>query len=116
MHLQIHLLDSKRQLETEMNLHMNTKELLKNSQKETAALKQVLHNLEAQLASQSSERIPGQGKKRRLNNHPFRHTMFWYTRPNMCAEMGGASSVFVKINRVTYRGWHASSSKVNPHH
>nr|XP_056701605.1 nucleoprotein TPR [Euleptes europaea] len=58
----IHLLDAKRQLETEMNLHVNTKELLKNAQKEIAALKQQLHNMEAQLASQSSQRAPGQGQ------------------------------------------------------
>ncbi|XP_053106844.1 nucleoprotein TPR isoform X2 [Hemicordylus capensis] len=58
----IHLLDTKRQLETEMSLHVNTKELLKNAQKETAALKQQLHNMEAQLASQSLQRAPGQGQ------------------------------------------------------
>ncbi|XP_048338451.1 nucleoprotein TPR isoform X1 [Sphaerodactylus townsendi] len=58
----IHLLDAKRQLETETNLHANTKELLKNAQKENAALKQHLHNMEAQLASQSSQRAPGQGQ------------------------------------------------------
>ncbi|XP_054835296.1 nucleoprotein TPR isoform X2 [Eublepharis macularius] len=58
----IHLLDSKRQLETEINLHVNTKELLKNAQKEIAMLKQQLHNMEAQLASQSSQRAPGQGQ------------------------------------------------------
>ncbi|XP_066478881.1 nucleoprotein TPR isoform X2 [Tiliqua scincoides] len=58
----IHLLDAKRQLETEMSLHVNTKELLKNAQKETAALKQQLHNMEAQLVSQSLQRAPGQGQ------------------------------------------------------
>ncbi|XP_015270736.1 PREDICTED: nucleoprotein TPR isoform X2 [Gekko japonicus] len=58
----IHLLDGKRQLETETNLHVNTKELLKNAQKEIATLKQQLHNTEAQLASQSSQRAPGQGQ------------------------------------------------------
>lgn len=61
--LQIHLLDAKRQLETEMSLHVNTKELLKNAQKEIATLKQQLHNMEAQLASQSLQRGPGQGKR-----------------------------------------------------
>lgn len=45
-----------------MNLHANTKELLKNAQKEIAALKQQLHNMEAQIASQSLQRTPGQGK------------------------------------------------------
>ncbi|XP_060088376.1 nucleoprotein TPR [Heteronotia binoei] len=58
----IHLLDAKRQLETEMNLHVNTKELLKNAQKDIATLKQQLHNMEVQLASQSSQRAPGQGQ------------------------------------------------------
>uniref|UniRef100_A0A452J057 Nucleoprotein TPR n=1 Tax=Gopherus agassizii TaxID=38772 RepID=A0A452J057_9SAUR len=51
----VHLLDTKRQLETEMNRHLNTKELLKNAQKETATLKQQLNNTEAQLASQTSQ-------------------------------------------------------------
>ncbi|XP_053247402.1 nucleoprotein TPR isoform X2 [Podarcis raffonei] len=58
----IHLLDAKRQLETEINLHASTKELLKNAQKDIATLKQQLHNMEAQLASQSSQRAPGQGQ------------------------------------------------------
>ncbi|XP_077188778.1 nucleoprotein TPR isoform X2 [Paroedura picta] len=58
----IHLLDAKRQFETEMNLHVNTKELLKNAQKDIVTLKQQLHNMEAQLASQSSQRAPGQGQ------------------------------------------------------
>ncbi|XP_062990920.1 nucleoprotein TPR isoform X2 [Elgaria multicarinata webbii] len=58
----IHLLDTKRQLETEMNLHINTKELLKNAQKDIATLKQQLHNMEAQLASQSLQRTPGEGQ------------------------------------------------------
>ncbi|KFZ65713.1 Nucleoprotein TPR, partial [Antrostomus carolinensis] len=59
---EVHILDLKRQLETETNRHINTKELLKNAQKETAMLKQQLNNTEAQLASQSSQRAPGQGK------------------------------------------------------
>uniref|UniRef100_A0A670IJL4 Nucleoprotein TPR n=1 Tax=Podarcis muralis TaxID=64176 RepID=A0A670IJL4_PODMU len=54
-----------KQLETEINLHASTKELLKNAQKDIATLKQQLHNMEAQLASQSSQRAPGQGKKRK---------------------------------------------------
>uniref|UniRef100_A0A0B8RPS6 Nucleoprotein TPR n=1 Tax=Philothamnus irregularis TaxID=1899461 RepID=A0A0B8RPS6_9SAUR len=58
----IHLLDAKRQCETEVNLHANTKELLKNAQKEIAVLKQQLHNMEAQIASQSLQRAPGQGQ------------------------------------------------------
>uniref|UniRef100_A0A8C6XYN8 Nucleoprotein TPR n=1 Tax=Naja naja TaxID=35670 RepID=A0A8C6XYN8_NAJNA len=58
----IHLLDAKRQCESEVNLHANTKELLKNAQKEIAALKQQLHNMEAQIASQSLQRAPGQGQ------------------------------------------------------
>ncbi|KAG8132789.1 putative Translocated promoter region protein [Naja naja] len=59
---EIHLLDAKRQCESEVNLHANTKELLKNAQKEIAALKQQLHNMEAQIASQSLQRAPGQGQ------------------------------------------------------
>lgn len=68
---QIHLLDAKRQLETETNLHMNTKELLKNAQKENVTLKQQLRNMEAQLASQSSQRAPGQGKRAKMNTCKF---------------------------------------------
>ncbi|XP_039176550.1 nucleoprotein TPR isoform X2 [Crotalus tigris] len=58
----IHLLDAKRQCETEVNFHANTKELLKNAQKEIAALRQQLHNMEAQIASQSLQRAAGQGQ------------------------------------------------------
>nr|XP_023422865.1 nucleoprotein TPR [Cavia porcellus] len=54
--LDVQLLDTKRQLDTETNLHFNTKELLKNAQKEIATLKQYLSNMETQLASQSSQR------------------------------------------------------------
>ncbi|KAM6219193.1 nucleoprotein TPR isoform 2-T2 [Rhynchocyon petersi] len=54
--LDVQLLDTKRQLDTEINLHLNTKELLKNGQKEIAVLKQHLGNMEVQLASQSSQR------------------------------------------------------------
>ncbi|XP_069912335.1 nucleoprotein TPR isoform X3 [Oryctolagus cuniculus] len=54
--LDVQLLDTKRQLDTEINLHLNTKELLKNAQKEIATLKQHLSNVEVQLASQSSQR------------------------------------------------------------
>lgn len=59
--LQVQLLDAKRQLDTEINLHVNSKELLKNAQKEIATLKQHLGNMEVQLASQSSQRT-GKGK------------------------------------------------------
>ena len=62
MCVQVHILDLKRQLETETNRHIHTKELLKNAQKETTVLKQQLNNTEAQLASQSSQRAPGKGK------------------------------------------------------
>uniref|UniRef100_A0A8D0GEX5 Nucleoprotein TPR n=1 Tax=Sphenodon punctatus TaxID=8508 RepID=A0A8D0GEX5_SPHPU len=58
----IHLLDMKKQLETEASLHLNTKELLKNAQKEIATLKQQLSNIEAQLVTQSSQRAPGKGQ------------------------------------------------------
>uniref|UniRef100_A0A4W2EH52 Nucleoprotein TPR n=1 Tax=Bos indicus x Bos taurus TaxID=30522 RepID=A0A4W2EH52_BOBOX len=59
--LDVQLLDTKRQLDTETNLHLNTKELLKNAQKEIASLKQHLSNMEVQLASQSSQRT-GKGQ------------------------------------------------------
>nr|XP_048286967.1 nucleoprotein TPR [Myodes glareolus] len=59
--LDVQLLDTKRQLDTEINLHVNTKELLKNAQKEIATLKQHLSNMEVQLASQSSQRT-GKGQ------------------------------------------------------
>ncbi|KAM5239085.1 nucleoprotein TPR [Ctenodactylus gundi] len=59
--LDVQLLDTKRQLDTETNLHHNTKELLKNAQKEAATLKQHLSSMEAQLASQSSQRT-GKGQ------------------------------------------------------
>ncbi|NXU89868.1 TPR protein, partial [Xiphorhynchus elegans] len=60
---EVHILDLKRQLETETNRHVNTKELLKNAQKEAAMLKQQLNNTEAQLTSQSSQRPPGKGQQ-----------------------------------------------------
>ncbi|XP_062353872.1 nucleoprotein TPR isoform X4 [Cinclus cinclus] len=59
---EVHILDLKRQLETETSRHINTKELLKNAQKESAMLKQQLNNTEAQLTSQSSQRPPGKGQ------------------------------------------------------
>ncbi|XP_036199440.1 nucleoprotein TPR isoform X3 [Myotis myotis] len=61
--LDVQLLDTKRQLDTEINLHLSTKELLKNAQKESATLKQHLSNMEVQLASQSSQRT-GQASNR----------------------------------------------------
>ncbi|VTJ78923.1 Hypothetical predicted protein [Marmota monax] len=59
--LDVQLLDTKRQLDTETNLHLSTKELLKNAQKEITTLKQHLGNMEVQLASQSSQRT-GKGQ------------------------------------------------------
>ncbi|NXR18425.1 TPR protein, partial [Cinclus mexicanus] len=59
---EVHILDLKRQLETETSRHINTKELLKNAQKESAMLKQQLNSTEAQLTSQSSQRPPGKGQ------------------------------------------------------
>ncbi|XP_063796301.1 nucleoprotein TPR [Pseudophryne corroboree] len=49
----VQILDLKRQYESEVNLHSSTKELLKNSNKEIASLKQTLGNFEAQLARSS---------------------------------------------------------------
>ncbi|XP_075689568.1 nucleoprotein TPR isoform X2 [Rhinoderma darwinii] len=51
----VQVLDLKRQYESEINLHNNTKELLKNSHKEISTLKQQLGNFEAQLASRSRQ-------------------------------------------------------------
>uniref|UniRef100_UPI00398E7D17 translocated promoter region b, nuclear basket protein isoform X4 n=1 Tax=Pristiophorus japonicus TaxID=55135 RepID=UPI00398E7D17 len=47
---EIQLLDIKKQLETESNLHMKTKELLKNAEKEISTLKLHLNNVETKLA------------------------------------------------------------------
>ncbi|XP_072919390.1 translocated promoter region b, nuclear basket protein isoform X3 [Hemitrygon akajei] len=46
----IQLMEIKKQLEMESNLHTKTKELLKNSEKEVSALKLQLNNLESKLA------------------------------------------------------------------
>lgn len=81
---QIHLLDAKRQLETEMSLHVNTKELLKNAQRETATLKQQLHNMEAQLASQSSQRAPGQGERAEIHTWGFEPGTSHPLEPRLC--------------------------------
>ncbi|KAM4722857.1 nucleoprotein TPR [Rhinophrynus dorsalis] len=51
----IQVLDLKKQYETEVNLHNNTKELLKNSHKEISMLKQQLNNVEAQMASRANQ-------------------------------------------------------------
>ncbi|KAG8436525.1 hypothetical protein GDO86_007580 [Hymenochirus boettgeri] len=51
----LQVLDLKKQYESEVNLHNNTKELLKNSHKEISVLKQQLNNFEQQLASHSSQ-------------------------------------------------------------
>ncbi|XP_060686286.1 translocated promoter region b, nuclear basket protein isoform X2 [Hemiscyllium ocellatum] len=46
----IQILELKKQLETESNLHVKTKELLKNAEKEINALKLSLNNVETELA------------------------------------------------------------------
>ncbi|XP_072429724.1 nucleoprotein TPR-like isoform X6 [Chiloscyllium punctatum] len=46
----IQILELKKQLETESNLHMKTKELLKNAEKEINTLKLSLNNVETELA------------------------------------------------------------------
>ncbi|XP_040190312.1 nucleoprotein TPR isoform X2 [Rana temporaria] len=51
----VQILDMKRQYDSELNLHNSTKELLKNSNKDIATLRQQLANFEAQLASRSSQ-------------------------------------------------------------
>ncbi|XP_075038773.1 nucleoprotein TPR isoform X2 [Mixophyes fleayi] len=51
----VQTLDLKRQYESEVNLHNNTKELLKNANKEISTLKQQLGSFEVQLASRSSQ-------------------------------------------------------------
>uniref|UniRef100_A0A5S6LX37 Nucleoprotein TPR n=1 Tax=Xenopus tropicalis TaxID=8364 RepID=A0A5S6LX37_XENTR len=51
----VQVLELKKQYETELNLHNNTKELLKNSHKEISVLKQQLNSFELQLASRSSQ-------------------------------------------------------------
>ncbi|XP_068096253.1 nucleoprotein TPR [Hyperolius riggenbachi] len=51
----VQILDFKRQYESEVNLHNNTKEILKNTHKEIAVLKQQLSNYEAQLASRPAQ-------------------------------------------------------------
>ncbi|XP_036298854.1 nucleoprotein TPR isoform X3 [Pipistrellus kuhlii] len=61
--LDVQLLDTKRQLDTEINLHLSTKELLKNAQKENATLRQHVSTVEVRLASLSSQRI-GQASDR----------------------------------------------------
>ncbi|CAH2312727.1 nucleo TPR isoform X2 [Pelobates cultripes] len=57
----VQVLDLKKQYESELNLHSNTKELLKNANKEISVLKQQLNNIEVQLASRSSQKAAEQG-------------------------------------------------------
>ncbi|MEE6496310.1 hypothetical protein FKM82_002298 [Ascaphus truei] len=62
----VQLLDLKKQAESALNLHSNTKELLKNAQKDISVLKQQLSNAEAQLASHVSQQASssaGEGTK-----------------------------------------------------
>nr|DBA17744.1 TPA: hypothetical protein GDO54_016072 [Pyxicephalus adspersus] len=58
----VQILDLKRQYESEVNLHNNTKELLKNSNKEISTLKQQLSNLETQLVSRANQLSSAQNK------------------------------------------------------
>ncbi|XP_030061272.1 nucleoprotein TPR isoform X2 [Microcaecilia unicolor] len=56
----IRLIETKKQYDSEVNIHLKTKELLKNSQKEIFALKQQLRNTEAQLAIRTSQQALGE--------------------------------------------------------
>nr|XP_033817183.1 nucleoprotein TPR isoform X1 [Geotrypetes seraphini] len=58
----IRLLEIKKQYDSEVSLHLKTKELMKNAQKEIAALKQQLSNTEAQLATRTSQQAVGEGQ------------------------------------------------------
>ncbi|KAE8611408.1 hypothetical protein XENTR_v10012438 [Xenopus tropicalis] len=58
----VQVLELKKQYETELNLHNNTKELLKNSHKEISVLKQQLNSFELQLASRSSQQAASNDK------------------------------------------------------
>uniref|UniRef100_A0A8C5Q972 Nucleoprotein TPR n=1 Tax=Leptobrachium leishanense TaxID=445787 RepID=A0A8C5Q972_9ANUR len=58
----VQILDLKRQSESEVNLHNNSKELLKNANKEISVLKQQLTNVESQLASRSKQQSANQGQ------------------------------------------------------
>ncbi|MGH0125478.1 UNVERIFIED_CONTAM: hypothetical protein FKN15_054575 [Acipenser sinensis] len=51
----LQLLDAKKQLETQGAMHLKTKELLKNAEKEIATLRQQISNAESQLTSQVSQ-------------------------------------------------------------
>ncbi|XP_051869004.1 translocated promoter region b, nuclear basket protein isoform X3 [Pristis pectinata] len=56
----IQLMEVKKQLETESNLHTKTKELLKNSEKEVSSLKLLLNNLETKLAETTGSDSKGE--------------------------------------------------------
>nr|AXF79603.1 TPR [Xenopus laevis] len=58
----VQVLELKKQYEMELNLHNNTKELLKNSHKEISVLKQQLNSFELQLASRSSQQAANRDK------------------------------------------------------
>ncbi|XP_064416030.1 translocated promoter region b, nuclear basket protein isoform X2 [Latimeria chalumnae] len=58
----VQILEAKKQLDCEKNLHNTTKELLKNAEKEIGTLKQQLSNTEAQLASQASQGTDGKAQ------------------------------------------------------
>ncbi|KAK1164025.1 hypothetical protein AOXY_G16008 [Acipenser oxyrinchus oxyrinchus] len=51
----LQLLEAKKELETQGAMHLQTKELLKNAEKEIATLRQQISNAESQLASQVSQ-------------------------------------------------------------
>ncbi|KAK1165301.1 translocated promoter region b, nuclear basket protein isoform X1 [Acipenser oxyrinchus oxyrinchus] len=51
----LQLLEAKKQLETQGAMHLKTKELLKNAEKEIVTLRQQISNAESQLASQVSQ-------------------------------------------------------------
>ncbi|KAM8929908.1 nucleoprotein TPR isoform 2-T2 [Pelodytes ibericus] len=57
----VQILELRRQCDSEVNLHNNTKELLKNSNKEISVLKQQLNYFEVQLASRSNQQTADKG-------------------------------------------------------
>ncbi|XP_033863928.3 nucleoprotein TPR isoform X2 [Acipenser ruthenus] len=57
----LQLLEAKKQLETQGAMHLKTKELLKNAEKEIATLRQQISNAESQLASQVSQGAGAKG-------------------------------------------------------
>ncbi|KAM4641426.1 nucleoprotein TPR [Discoglossus pictus] len=58
----VQVLDLKKQCESEVSLHTNTKELLKNANKEISMLKQKLNNFETQLESRASQQTASKDK------------------------------------------------------